>query len=146
MGNPRRDPHHPMCVFRDKWGMNPREMGYLLGLDEQAVRCFEADTKITDEWIIEFCTDPMMSNAYLAKRVHDAMLKSYLDMGFSNEDAEAKIIKRTSVVRRWRKEKGLTQMQAAELLGVHWSTLSKYESNDRNVPFEILDKIEGELA
>lgn len=146
MGNPRRDPHHPMCVFRDKWGMNPREMGYFLGLDEQTVRCFEADTKVTDEWIIEFCTDPMMDTAHLSKRVHEAMLQSYTDMGLSKEDAEAKIVKRTSVVRRWRKEKGLTQVQAAELLGVHWSTLSKYESNDRNVPFEILDKIEGELA
>ena len=59
---------------------------------------------------------------------------------------EEKIVKRTSTVRRWRKEKGLTQLEAAKLLGVHHSTLSKYESNDRNVPFDILDKIEGELA
>lgn len=146
MSNPRRDPHHPMCVFRDKWGMNHREMGYLLGLDEQAVRCFEADAKLTDEWIIEFCTDPMMSNEYLAKRVHDAMLKSYLDLGFDAECAETQILKRHSTVRRWRKEKGLTQMEAAKLLGVHYSTLSRYESNDRNVPDDILDKIEGDLA
>lgn len=146
MSSLRRDPHHPLCVFGDKYGLTPRELGFLLGLDEQTIRCFEADIGITDEWILDFCTDPMMEPKYLEKRIYDAMFASYTDLGISEEDAEAKILKRFSPVRRWRKSKGMTQDEAASLLGITASAVSRYEHNNRAVPDWILDLIQGELA
>lgn len=146
MSKYRRDPHHPLCVFGDKYGLTPRELGFLLGLDEQTIRCFEADEGITDEWVLEWVQDPMMTEEQLGKRVRNAMMASYLDLGVLPEEAEEKIRKRASPVRRWRKSKGLTQEAAATLLGITASALSRYEHNDRTVPDRILDLICGELA
>lgn len=146
MSKYRRDPHHPLCVFGDKYGLTPRELGFLLGLDEQTIRCFQSDEGITDEWVLEFCQDPMMEPKYLDKRIHDAMLASYMDLGDTADEAENKIHKRFSPLKRWRKAKGLTQEAAAKMLDITVSALSRYEHNDRTVPDWVLDLIQGELA
>ncbi len=34
----------------------------------------------------------------------------------------------------------LTQKEAAELLGIHFQTLSKYEKDSSNIPFSLVEK------
>ena len=35
---------------------------------------------------------------------------------------------------------GLTQKEAAKLLGIHFQTLSKYENDSSNIPFSLVEK------
>ena len=143
---PGRDLNNPLCIFGDRFNMTPRELGFFFELDEQTIRCYQADEKITDEWVLDFCRDPMMDIGYLEKRVKAAMMASYLDLGVDRDEAEDKIRKRLSPLRRWRKEKALTQEAAAQLLGITSSALSRYEVGNRPTPKDILNKIKGELA
>lgn len=35
---------------------------------------------------------------------------------------------------------GLTQKEAAKLIGIHFQTLSKYEEDSSNIPFSLVEK------
>ena len=58
-----------------------------------------------------------------------------------NEQTEEKLLTPGENIKRARKEKNLTQVEFAKIIGVSVSTLSKYENNRTSPKFEIANKI-----
>lgn len=54
-------------------------------------------------------------------------------------------VKTGEAIRKWRKNKGLTQAQLANICGVSTSSVAKYESGENRIPYENALKIADAL-
>ncbi|MEZ0611968.1 helix-turn-helix domain-containing protein [Fibrella sp. WM1] len=59
------------------------------------------------------------------------------------EDIKAKV---GALIREARKQKGLTQKELGEILGLSQSTIGEYEGGKQNLTIETLDKISAALG
>ena len=76
--------------------------------------------------------------------------KEFLDL--FNELSEGELLgeklkhEASKLIRRYRKEKGMTQSEFAEFMGVNQSMISKWESHDYNFSLETLGEIFAKLG
>lgn len=128
---------HPLKLFRAMRDLTYEEAGAFFDLSPAALIKIEHGRNRTPEWMSEWLSDPMMTEAEIQRRVERA-----------RKAVRAKQIKRTThgnsnPLYSWRKTQGLTQSQAARILGVHRITISKYELGDLPLPERILEIIGG---
>ena len=137
MPRDRPETVHPLKLFRAMRDLTLDEAGAFFDINPCTISHIEKGRDHTPEWLSEWLSDPMMSEAEIQRRVNNARAK-----------VRSRQVKRSTrgssnPLVQWRRAKGWTQSQAAAFFGVHRLTLSKWEIGDQPIP-ERIQKIIGE--
>lgn len=127
---------HPLFAFRSKWDLSLPEAAQFFNLHESTLSGYERGRYHTPEWLAQWLDDPMMSEDEIRRRIKDARIKAMIAAKKRTGRG------RENPVREWRKRRGLTQRQAAAVLGVYVTTITAWELGDRGIPENILRRIE----
>lgn len=127
---------HPLKLFRAEWDMTLIEAGKFFLLSSRTIRAIESGKCKTPKWLEEWLDDPMMSEKEIERRVQNAKVEARSGIR-RRSDASNPVI-------QWRKLHDMSQRQAAEYFGVHWTTISSWELGDKPIPERIIEKIEKE--
>lgn len=132
---------HPLFAFRSKWDLTLPEASEFFDLHESTISGYEHGHYRMPEWLDEWLEDPMMSDAEISRRADDARRKAALK---AEKPPKRNSRGRHNPVREWRKKRGITQVKAAELLGVAVTTITAWELGDRPIPEHIMRRIDNE--
>lgn len=131
---------NPLFAFRSQWDLTQPEAGEFFDLSRETLSGYERGRFPMPEWLAEWLEDPMMTDAEILRRVKEARYRAAVKANSTKRNPRGN----GNLFRAWRKNQGMTQKQAARMLGVATTSISAWEQGDRMIPEEIMRRIDDE--